>query len=510
MITIVYSTQKDAEYNNEFRTHLLDNCGLANPQIIEFVNNGEYSLSELYNKGINMAENDIIVCMHNDIRLNDKNWGVTLLNEFNNNPDYGIIGMAGTCNFPTSGVYWEGLRTNMAGVVHHRQPNGEINYSQYSIKKKELIQVISVDGLFISFNRNKIKHKFDETGGKFHFYDHSFCLPNYLDGVKIGVTTAFDILHYSIGIPNKQFFIDKDAFVEKYKNYLPLDLKPTKVLVNKVDDTKKIGGIGKTAVIIPTKGKTYLLFDCINSFIEQCGDTIPYEVFVADTGSTDDEIAQTKAFIEAKKELVKINLIQYDYYNFAKINNDVVKNHVGKEFQFLLFSNNDIKLLNNVLYGMVALYKKYTNVGTIGVRMHYANNTIQHNGMLCGIDGNYKIVFTHLNVGGYYIWKEGIFKVFGNTAGLMMISKTNFKKCGYFSEKYDNCFEDVELNAKCLLMGLDNYSDSELVAYHYESVSRAEDPEFLDKVNKDYDNHLYPFIQKNIRSLVNKKIIYKI
>mgnify|MGYP000085323662 CR=1 FL=1 len=46
--------------------------------------------------------------------------------------------------------------------------------------------------------------------------------------------------------------------------------------------------------------------------------------------------------------LGNVNLIEYDYYNFAKINNDVVKHHITNEYEYLLFCNNDIKLLNNV------------------------------------------------------------------------------------------------------------------------------------------------------------------
>ena len=37
----------------------------------------------------------------------------------------------------------------------------------------------------MSFDKTKCKHFFDESIGKFHFYDHLFCIPNYLDGVKI-------------------------------------------------------------------------------------------------------------------------------------------------------------------------------------------------------------------------------------------------------------------------------------------------------------------------------------
>jgi hypothetical protein len=41
-------------------------------------------LSEIYNKGIKKAKYDIIVCCHNDIKL-ENNWGKKLLLDFKNN-----------------------------------------------------------------------------------------------------------------------------------------------------------------------------------------------------------------------------------------------------------------------------------------------------------------------------------------------------------------------------------------------------------------------------------------
>ncbi len=41
------------------------------------------------------------------------------------------------------------------------------------------------------------------------FYDHGFCVPNYLDGVKLGVTTSFELTHESVGQPNQEFYQDK-------------------------------------------------------------------------------------------------------------------------------------------------------------------------------------------------------------------------------------------------------------------------------------------------------------
>ena len=106
---------------------------------------------------------------------------------------------------------------------------------------------------------------FDETIGRFHFYDHLFCVPNYLDGIKIGVTSSFEITHQSVGQPNEEFFNSKKTFLEKFGNNLPLDLKPDKPFVPEIKEKPlKMGG--KVAVIIPTKGNTEMLKKCVSSF----------------------------------------------------------------------------------------------------------------------------------------------------------------------------------------------------------------------------------------------------
>jgi len=201
MITIIYSTHKDQEYNKIFKDTISKTIGIKDFQILEYVNMNQYSLAEIYNKGIKESIFNIIVCCHNDIKL-ENGWGKKLIEDFNNNPDYGIIGKAGSCYFPESGVYWERMNQTMVGQVYHH-PAGQNKWlSKYSAKLPFLIPVVTIDGLFISFDKNKIKHTFDETIGKFHFYDHLFCLPNYLDGVKIGVTSSFEITHQSVGQPN--------------------------------------------------------------------------------------------------------------------------------------------------------------------------------------------------------------------------------------------------------------------------------------------------------------------
>jgi glycosyltransferase involved in cell wall biosynthesis len=291
MITIIYSTHKDSEYNNKFKQHLLQTVGVKDPQILEYENHNEYSLSEIYNKGISKSIYDIVVCCHNDIKL-EKDWGKKLLKDFKDNEEYGIIGKAGSCYFPESGVYWERMSQTMVGQVYHHPDGSKKWINKYSLKLPFLISVVTIDGLFISFNKTKITHKFDETIGKFHFYDHSFCLPNFLDGVKIGVTSTFEITHQSVGKPNQEFFDSKVKFLEKWGHMLPLDLKAVDVYVPEIKE-KPIKNIGKVAIIIPTKGKVNLLFNCISSFYKHCKKDL-FDVFIADTGSLESEKEQIK------------------------------------------------------------------------------------------------------------------------------------------------------------------------------------------------------------------------
>jgi len=502
MITIIYSTHKDAEYNDKFKQHLLSNVGVKDVQILEYQNNNEFKLSEVYNLGISESIYDIVVCCHNDIKL-EKDWGKKLLKDFKDNPDYGIIGKAGSCYFPESGVYWEKMHQTMVGHVYH-EPQGMKKWiNKYSAKIPGLIPVVTLDGLFLSFDKTKIKHKFDESIGKFHFYDHPFCLSNYLDGVKLGVTFSFEITHQSVGQPNQEFYDSKVKFLEKFSKYLPLDLKPEKLYF--LETSKKpLKNVGKVAIVIPTKNNFHLLKQCVLSFYEKSNKEL-FDIFIADTGSNTLEKIALKNFCD---NFDNIKLIEYDYYNFAKINNDVFKNYVTKNYEHVLFCNNDIEILNDVVYGMIKVFKTNVNVGTVGCRLHYPNNLVQHDGVMIFVDKDKKLHLSHSGLQSYYNYIPNFRKTPINTAALMMVNCKVFEKVGMFNENYTECFEDVELNLKCLTLGLSNYLDSNLVAYHKESQTRNENPIKMTMVNNDFNNTLFPFIIQNLNKLKNHIVEY--
>ncbi len=220
MITIGYSTRVS---NPEYKKYIQDTCMYKEVQIIEKVNNGEKSLSKVYNEIIEESNHNIVVLLHDDLEFETKNWGDKLLKHYSKNPEYGIIGVAGSKFLPETGRWWDVPQT-MYGIVNHKNEGKKWTSTYSKDLGNKIEEVVLVDGLFISFDKTKIKHKFDEEFNGFHFYDLSFCIPNYLSDVKIGVITDVRLTHLSIGMTNEIWEKNRAQFVGKYKNNFPIDI----------------------------------------------------------------------------------------------------------------------------------------------------------------------------------------------------------------------------------------------------------------------------------------------
>ena len=220
MITVGYSTRSTKP---EFVEYLRKTSGFKKIEVIEKINNGEKSLSQVYNEIINESENDIIVLCHDDILFETNGWYSKLLKHFEKT-EYGIIGVAGTTYLPSSGMWWE-QKGRMVGIVNHEH-EGKKWVSKYSDQFGNGVRdTVIVDGLFIVIDRRRIKHTFDESVPGFHMYDVNFCFKNFLEGVKVGVITNIRITHKSIGMVNQQWDDNRKMFAEKYKDNLPAKIK---------------------------------------------------------------------------------------------------------------------------------------------------------------------------------------------------------------------------------------------------------------------------------------------
>lgn len=488
MISVVYCTR---EHNPQHIEHLKKSSGLKDIEIIEYINHGE-SLTKFYNKGLSESKNNILVFCHDDITLNSNNWGKKILNHFNNS-DYGILGVAGTTDLSDSGRWWDD-NTKMLGQVRHQHEGKSWDSVYCSNFGEHILESVIVDGLFFVVNKEKLKVNFDESVNGFHFYEIDFCFNNHLNGVRVGVMSNIRITHKSIGMTNEEWDNNRKQFVEKYKNNLPYKINNEIIYDTKEVKLKKTPHIG---VIIPTKGNIELLTECVNSIWEK--DTYPFiTIYIADTGSTDEEKNQIKELIfnhSIQSDRPRtIKLIEYDYYNFAQINNDVVWNHVDGNVEILLFCNNDIKLINNAISKMVNVLVNNKSVGTVGARLHFGDNTIQHSGIIVFLGQDRRIHLSHKGLKSYYNYHTQTREVFGNTAAFMMIKKDIFNKIGGFNQGYKECFEDVELNVDCLNRNLKNYFVSDAVCYHYESQTRNKNPEKLKRESDDYTKRIIPYI----------------
>lgn len=222
-ISVVISTKK---IDDQYLKHVEKMFSHPKTEILIYENDGVNSLTEIYNMGLKDSKYDIVVFMHDDLILETKNMTPKIVKLFENHSDYGIIGLAGTDNL-LSGMWWQS-REDMYGVVGHiHEGKRHVNHYSKSTFNEKLKDVVVVDGLFFMVHKQRVKKQFVEDFKGFHFYDLSFCVENYLEGVKIGVTTKISLTHKSIGMTNKQWEKNKLFFEALYEKHFPLTIKST-------------------------------------------------------------------------------------------------------------------------------------------------------------------------------------------------------------------------------------------------------------------------------------------
>lgn len=227
-IIVVFSSHLSENENQTFIDHVKNTIGVPHETYV-YQNLNQYSLAEVYNRAINEHHSDdaVMIFCHNDIVFETKNWGRKILNHFNKT-NYQIIGVAGATELNEHGCWWLNKNgqmnlSKMVGIVNH--DNGIRKWeSMYSKPHFGVKPTIIVDGLFIAVDTSDIEHRFDESYKGFHYYDVSFCFPNYLDGCNIGVITDVRLTHKSIGATNKEWENNRLQFVTQYGSELPIEV----------------------------------------------------------------------------------------------------------------------------------------------------------------------------------------------------------------------------------------------------------------------------------------------
>lgn len=226
------------------------------------------------------------------------------------------------------------------------------------------------------------------------------------------------------------------------------------------------------SIIIPNKDEKETLKDCIES-IRKKTEYENYEIIIVENNSTTEEIFQ---YYKELSQDPRIRLLRWKKeFNYSAINNYGVSHARG---EYLLFLNNDVKIITpGWIKEMLGVCQR-PEVGALGVKLIYPDNTIQHAGCVIGIGGIAGHMFVDMpaNRTGYLHKASILQDMSAVTAACMMMKRTAFEEAGGFTEKLSVAFNDVDLCLKVRKNKKLIVYDPYVELYHMESKTRgAED-----------------------------------
>lgn len=247
-IAVVINSRNDESANRDAIRHL--QMTALFPIHVYFYQNKGIALTSVYNEILKQVKEDRVVFVHDDVEFISAGWARTLWKLFENNKEYGIIGVAGSKDFDESGAWW--IYKNKYGQVYHRKDvqdkEGNKGYVTFLTKfseelDKDLEEVCVIDGLFMAIDRTRTNMYFDNNVGGFNFYDINLCLDNFEHkATKIGVTTKIKLSHKGLGVIKPEWFVNRKFTLDKFSKILPISnleiLTPTEGKVE-VDAFKK-------------------------------------------------------------------------------------------------------------------------------------------------------------------------------------------------------------------------------------------------------------------------------
>ena len=226
------------------------------------------------------------------------------------------------------------------------------------------------------------------------------------------------------------------------------------------------------SIIIPMKDMVSFLQRNLRS-IEEKTDYDNYEIIIVDNNSQEKETFDYFKTINEKKN---IRIIEYkENFNFSKINNFAATKAKGEH---ILFLNNDIEVITPGWLMAMLEHSVRDEVGAVGAKLIFPNNTIQHAGTVLGLGGVAGHSHKHYpaDSNGYFGALNTIRNYSAVTAACMMTRKKLFEEVGGFDEIHLSvAFNDVDLCLKIREKGYLIVYTPFAALYHYESTSRGYD-----------------------------------
>ena len=236
----------------------------------------------------------------------------------------------------------------------------------------------------------------------------------------------------------------------------------------------KIKGSPEIAIIIPTKDKVEVLKECIESILTKT-EYKHFKIFIIDNNSQEEK---TFDYYETLKSFSLIKILEYNKpFNFSAIINFAVSKI---DNEYILFLNNDTKVITSEWLSAMVEHIQRKEVGAVGAKLLYPDNTIQHAGVILGLGvGPYRVAghshkYISNSANGYFYRPHVIQNLSAVTGACMLTKKSLFVEVGGFDEKnLPIAFNDVDYCLKLRKKGYLIVYTPYAVLYHYESLSRG-------------------------------------
>ena len=230
-----------------------------------------------------------------------------------------------------------------------------------------------------------------------------------------------------------------------------------------------LDAVKKVSIIIPFKDHVYFIKALLPS-IAELTHYENYEILLINNRSEEKE---TLDYLDdLKLSNLDVKVLDYDYpFNYAAMNNWAVNQADG---EYILLLNNDMKVKTRGWLTSMVEHIQRPEVGVVGCKLLYADDTLQHAGVLMGINGSAGHAFKGMPDNTHYFNMGVIKNVSGVTGACLLTKKDLYHELGGLDEDlFKVAYNDVDYCLKVRQAGKLIVYTPYSVLYHYESKSRG-------------------------------------
>ena len=227
------------------------------------------------------------------------------------------------------------------------------------------------------------------------------------------------------------------------------------------------------SIVIPNKDHMEDLSRCVESIVNKSSYE-NYEIIIVENNSETKEIFD---YYKALEHNPKIKIVKYEgEFNYSRICNFGVSFTQGK---YVLLLNNDMKVITREWMEELLMYAQRPDVAAVGAKLYYADNTIQHAGIVIGLGAHraaghthYKDDKMHLGYMGRLCYAQDVTAV---TGACLLVSREQYDEVGGLDETFSVALNDVDFCLKLRKAGYLNVFTPFCELFHYESKTRGLD-----------------------------------